>query len=175
MDVGISCDCYIDEQGSRLLPFQSRGTTLMDVSANDVAWVILPDGRKGGRREPEYFQRAAQQEAAHKEVCTHLGLNNGVFLRLGRRHGQLFPFSVGAKMTNEALRSCLGHTTVRNYDNPDHIWKSQLPGVSKHLMTMNYKLVVSCLKAMPKDEFKRKLLGMKQVKGQWRWPNGDAV
>ena len=63
---------------------QRHGTTLMNISAVDVAFVVLPDGREGGRTTRGRLERKGKdgkdgaQELSQKEVCRILGLNKGV-------------------------------------------------------------------------------------------------
>ena len=156
----------------------------MDISASDVADMILPDGRKGGRTDPNHYQRKQRpspdkpspQEAAHRQVCTILGLNNGVVLRLGAEAWAAPCFFCGNQMTSTSPCSCVGHTFERNYDNAEHISQRQLPGSThKDTMAMTYKVVVARLKAMSMSDFKENVLGMKKIEGEWRWANGDAL
>jgi hypothetical protein len=153
----------------------------MDISASDVADMILPDGRKGGRTDPNHYQRKQRpspdkpspQEAAHRQVCTILGLNNGVVLRLGAEAWAAPCFFCGNQMTSTSPCSCVGHTFERNYENAEHISNRKLN--RKESMAMTYNLVVSSLKALSKSDFKVEVLGMKQIEGEWRWRNGDAL
>ena len=153
----------------------------MDISASDVADMILPDGRKGGRTDPNHYQRKQRpspdkpspQEAAHRQVCTILGLNNGVVLRLGAEAWAAPCFFCGNQMTSTSPCSCVGHTFERNYANAEHISNRKLN--RKESMAMTYNLVVSSLKALSKSDFKVEVLGMKQIEGEWRWRNGDAL
>jgi hypothetical protein len=61
------------------LCLQALGTTLIDIDATDVAFIMLPDSvQEGGRTSLSRLMKKGKREKSHEEVCKKLGLNNGV-------------------------------------------------------------------------------------------------